>query len=302
MEAAAQKWLDAPIGTLTSKIPPEEKLSAALYGSRVADLFNAVQLEKTGADFSCTSLGNDPLGFHKDITMREITAAYQFTNTVMVLEVTKETIRESLERVASYFDLKGGKPVISERFLKPKVEHYNYDYWANLDYAFDLRKPLGSRVVRMKMLDGTELEDDRTYTLTTSNYRATGTGGYPAQTRCRTSSRTTSEDTAPSISRKTAGSRSSGRKRSGLPKAGGPLAGPPVSFHSFRNIGLPSARQLPGALSFLRPSGSFPACFFFFLNLRIIFGKYAICPSYLCDFPAFFCLPFCDNFPVIAPN
>ena len=193
VEAAAQKWLDAPIGTLTSKIPPEEKLSAALYGSRVADLFNAVQLEKTGADFSCTSLGNDPLGFHKDITMREITAAYQFTNTVMVLEVTKETIRESLERVASYFDLKGGKPVISERFLKPKVEHYNYDYWANLDYAFDLRKPLGSRVVRMKMLDGTELEDDRTYTLTTSNYRATGTGGYPAIGKSRVIRSTTDE-------------------------------------------------------------------------------------------------------------
>ncbi|MGN1023751.1 MAG: bifunctional metallophosphatase/5'-nucleotidase [Lachnospiraceae bacterium] len=193
LEAAAQKWLDEPIGSLTAAIPKEEKLSAALYGSRVADLFNAVQLEKTGADFSCTSLGNDPLGFHKDITMREITTAYQFANTVMVLGVTKETIRESLERVASYFDLADGKPVISERFLKPKIEHYNYDYWANLDYAFDLRKPVGSRVVRMKKLDGTELEDGRIYTLTTSNYRATGTGGYPAIGKSKVIRSTTNE-------------------------------------------------------------------------------------------------------------
>lgn len=193
VEADTQKWLDEPIGVLSSKIPPEDKLSAALYGSRVANLFNAVQLEKTGADFSCTALGNDPLGFHKNITMREITAAYQFSNTVMVLEVTKKTIRESLERVASYFDLKDGKPVISDRFLKPKVEHYNYDYWANLDYAFDLRRPLGERVVRMRMLDGTELSEERTYTLTTSNYRATGTGGYPAIGNSRVIKSTTDE-------------------------------------------------------------------------------------------------------------
>ena len=193
VEVDTQRWLDEPIGELSSEIPPEEKLSAALYGSRVASLFNAVQLEKTGADFSCTSLGNDPLGFHKKITMREITAAYQFTNTVMVLEVTRKTIKESLERVASYFDLKDGKPVISDRFLKPKVEHYNYDYWANLDYAFDLRRPVGERVVRMRMLDGTELSDEKTYTLTTSNYRATGTGGYPAIGNSRVIKSTTDE-------------------------------------------------------------------------------------------------------------
>lgn len=193
VEQAAQKWLDLPIGALVQEIPPEGKLSAALYGSRVADLFNAVQLEKTGADFSCTSLGNDPLGFHRDITMREITAAYQFTNTVMVLEVTRETIRRSLERAASYFDVKDGKPVISDRFLKPKIEHYNYDYWANLDYAFDLRRPVGDRVVRMKKLDGTELEEGKTYTLTTSNYRATGTGGYPEIGKSRVIRSTTDE-------------------------------------------------------------------------------------------------------------
>ena len=43
-------------------IPPEGKLEAALYGSQVAALFNQVQLAETGADFSCTSLGNDPVG------------------------------------------------------------------------------------------------------------------------------------------------------------------------------------------------------------------------------------------------
>ena len=30
----------------------------------------------------------------------------------------------------------------------------------------------------LRKLDGTELKDDEKYTLVTSNYRATGTGGY----------------------------------------------------------------------------------------------------------------------------
>jgi 2',3'-cyclic-nucleotide 2'-phosphodiesterase/3'-nucleotidase len=62
--------------------------------------------------------------------------------------------------------------------MKPKIEHYNYDFYAGLDYAFDLRKPVGERVVRLAKLDGTELKDGETYRLVTSNYRATGTGGY----------------------------------------------------------------------------------------------------------------------------
>ncbi len=180
VENDTQKWLDETMGELVEEIAPEQKLEVALHGSRVANLFNQVQLETTGAEFSCAALMNDPLGFKKEITMRDICAIYQFANTIMVLEVTKQTIKESLERVASYFDVEDGKPIISKLFLQPKVEHYNYDFWANLDYAFDITKPVGERVVRMRKLDGTELEDGKTYTLVTNNYRATGTGGYPA--------------------------------------------------------------------------------------------------------------------------
>lgn len=64
-------------------------------------------------------------------------------------------------------------------FLKPKVEHYNYDFYAGLDYAFDIRKPRGQRVVRMRRLDGTEIKASDRIRVAMSNYRSTGTGGYP---------------------------------------------------------------------------------------------------------------------------
>ena len=175
-----QKWLDQPIGSLEKDIAPEAKLDAALHGSKVAAIFNQVQLDYTGADFSCTSLSNDPLGLKKDITVRDVLGIYQFANTVEVKEVTKAIIKTALERCAEYFDYdpKTGEVKVSDIFLAPKVEHYNYDYYGNLEYAFDLTRPVGDRVVTLRKLDGTELEDGRIYTLVTSNYRATGTGGY----------------------------------------------------------------------------------------------------------------------------
>ena len=183
LEQAVQTWLDQPIGKLLHSIPPEEKLDAALNGSMVAALFNQVQLTETGADFSCTSLGNDPVGLASPVTMRGVTAAYLFANTLVVLEVTEKVLRMTLERCAAYFSLIDGKPQISEEFLLPKVEHYNYDFYAGLAYTFDLRRPVGSRVVRLTKLDGSPL-GNRTFRLCTSNYRATGTGGYDILRKC----------------------------------------------------------------------------------------------------------------------
>ncbi len=179
LENDTQNWLDQIVGRLAEEIEPEEKLSAAIHGSKVAAIFNQVQLEETGADFSCTSLGNVPVGLKTEVTMRNICGAYLFANTLVVMEVDQQVLKETLERCAAYFTLVNGEPQISDEFLKPKIEHYNYDFFAGLDYEFDLSKPVGSRVVKMNKLDGTPLGDQK-YKLVTSNYRATGTGGYEA--------------------------------------------------------------------------------------------------------------------------
>lgn len=183
LEREVQRWLDRPVGTLSESIPPEGKIEAALHGSRVADLFNLVQLDASNADFSCTSLGNEPVGLDTPVTMRGITAAYLFANTLVVLEVTEEAVRAALERCAEYFTLESGVPRVSDDFLRPKIEHYNYDFYSGISYTLDLRNPVGSRVVSLTLPDGSPLGKGK-YKLVTSNYRATGTGGYDVLREC----------------------------------------------------------------------------------------------------------------------
>ncbi len=187
LEQATESWLDETIGQLSAAIEPEEKLDVALHGSRLADFFNEVMQDALHADIACSSLSNNPTGLPESISIRSVYAAYMFANTLTVKEVTKAVIRECLERCAMYLELDSdGQPYIGDTFLKPKIEHYNYDIYSGLDYAFDLTKPYGERVVRLRLLDGTELDDTAVYTLVTSDYRATGTGGYEALGACRT--------------------------------------------------------------------------------------------------------------------
>ena len=146
-----------------------------------------MQLAESGADFSCTGLSNEEAFLGPEISIRDIYRIYPFSNSMVVKEVDRKSLKEALERCASYFTLdEEGQPAISGEFLEPKIEHYNYDFYAGLDYAFDLRRPIGERVAWLRRLSGEELSEDRSYRLVMSNYRASGTGGYGMLAACRT--------------------------------------------------------------------------------------------------------------------
>ena len=85
---------------------------------------------------------------------------------------------------AEYFT-KGedGSLAISDAFLKPKVEHYNYDYYAGVHYVFDCSKPVGHRVTELRV-NGKSVAADDVFTACLSSYRASGTGGYDCYSGC----------------------------------------------------------------------------------------------------------------------
>lgn len=184
-EEKVQHWLDQEIGSLDRELRSQDHLSMALKGSPIASFLNAVQLHYSGADVSATSLANEVKGFPRKVSRRDILANYPYSNTLLVLEVDGRTLRQAMERSASYFNLdEQGSPRISERFLKPKVEHYNYDYYGGVEYELDLRRPLGQRVTKLQ-LRGNNIRDDQTLSLCLNDYRAKGGGGYDFLRDCK---------------------------------------------------------------------------------------------------------------------
>ena len=176
-------WLDHPVGHLSRPIWPEDHLTMAMNGTPIADFFNLVQLEASGADVSCAALANSVRGFDRSVTVRDVVASYVYSNTLKVLEVTGDILRKALEQCASYFAVDGKQVRISPHFLEPKEAHYNYDYFAGITYAFDLNRPVGSRVVELKR-NGREILPDETLSLCMCDYRATGAGDFEFYRSC----------------------------------------------------------------------------------------------------------------------
>ena len=184
LDSAAAQWLDTPVGHLDMPLLPQEHIVMAEQGSGIANFFNQVQLDASGADISCTSLGNEVKGFQRDITVRDVVATYIYPNTLQTLRVNRTVLKSALERCAQYFARRAdGTLEVSQDFLKPKVEHYNYDYFAGIDVTMDIRNPVGSRVTSIRY-QGEELPEDRWLTLCMNNYRSSGTGGYECFRSC----------------------------------------------------------------------------------------------------------------------
>ena len=137
-----------------------------------------MQLEASGADFSELSIFDSTIGFKKIVSIRDVLINYPYPNTLKVLKVKGEKIKEAMEKSATYFVLENGKVKVNKSFLEPKVQHYNYDTFGGMTYEIDLNREFGDRVVSIKK-DNMDIELDKYYTIAMNNYRATNTSIYP---------------------------------------------------------------------------------------------------------------------------
>ncbi|MEQ2041765.1 bifunctional metallophosphatase/5'-nucleotidase [Mediterraneibacter gnavus] len=182
VERNVQNWLDSVVGHIPEDLYPEEHLKMALYGSKLADFINEAQQAYTGAEISCTSLANQVHGIPKEVKVRDILLTYPFPNTLVVLEITGKLLKEALEHSAEYFTVKEGRIQISERFLKPKEEHYNFDFYKGVTYQIDYNRPIGRRISEIRVQKQL-VSPEKTYRICMNNYRASGAGGYKMYTQ-----------------------------------------------------------------------------------------------------------------------
>jgi 2',3'-cyclic-nucleotide 2'-phosphodiesterase/3'-nucleotidase len=142
----------------------------------ILDLINDVQRRVTGADlsgaaaFSLTS--RIPAG---PITVADVAGLYVYDNTLKAVRITGEQLRQYLEKSAEYYlPCPGAR---CERIVDPRVPGYNFDVVSGVDYALDLSKPVGQRVVRLER-NGRAVRPTDSFTIALNNYRASGSGGF----------------------------------------------------------------------------------------------------------------------------
>ncbi|OZI12297.1 bifunctional metallophosphatase/5'-nucleotidase [Bacillaceae bacterium SAS-127] len=177
-EQGTQKWLDEVLGTVEGDMIIHDPFQARLAEHPMIELINKVQVEAANVDISSTALfHNGSPGLPHNITMRDIVANYVYPNSLMVIEVTGQEMKQALERSASYFTLIDHKPAVSKEFSYPKPQHYNYDMWEGIEYTIDLTRPSGNRITEATYR-GKPLQSDQLYKVVMNNYRAGGGGDY----------------------------------------------------------------------------------------------------------------------------
>ena len=110
--------------------------------------------------------------------MRDVVSNYIYPNTLKVIRITGQDMKDALERSASYFkQYEGGEIEVNPAFSTPKPQHYNYDMWEGIDYLIDISKPIGERIVKLEY-KGQPVRFEQEYDVVMNNYRAGGGGDY----------------------------------------------------------------------------------------------------------------------------
>lgn len=178
-EKSTQEWLDQPIGKIDGDMLVHDPLEIRLQDSALIEFINHVQMVKAGVTISNTALfDNTSPGLPENVTMRDIVSNYMFPNTLKVIRITGQDMKEALERSASYFKQYDGEKVeVNPTFIEPKPQHYNYDMWEGIDYVINISRPVGERIVKLEY-EGKPVVMDERYDVVMNNYRAGGGGDY----------------------------------------------------------------------------------------------------------------------------
>lgn len=177
-EAELEKWLDQPVGHVQGNMRITDPMQARIFEHPYIEFINHVQMEASKTTISGTALfNNEGKGFGEQITMREIITNYIYPNTLAVLKITGQDLREALEQTANYLAIEADEIVFNRAFIEPKPQYYNYDMYEGIDYVIDLRNPVGQRITKLEK-EGKPIQSEETFEVVMNQYRAVGGGNY----------------------------------------------------------------------------------------------------------------------------
>ena len=169
-----QVWLSQPIGQSAAELSAKD---ARFRDTAILDLIQRVQLDAGNADVSMVASFNPEARIARGpVTVRDIAGLYVYENTLVVLEVTGQQLKDALEHSAKYFrPYEPGKAAAD--LVDERVPAYNFDIAEGVSYELDISKPLGQRIQNLRF-HGAPLAPTQKLRLATNNYRVNGGGGY----------------------------------------------------------------------------------------------------------------------------
>jgi 2',3'-cyclic-nucleotide 2'-phosphodiesterase (5'-nucleotidase family) len=169
-----QGWLTRVIGQSAEELTAKD---ARFRDTAILDLIQKVQLEAGKADVSMVASFNSEARIAKGpVSVRDIAGLYVYENTLVVLEVTGQQLKDALEHSAKYFKAYvPGKPAAD--LVDDKIPAYNFDIAEGVTYDLDISKPFGQRIQNLRF-HGQPLSPAQKLRLATNNYRVNGGGGY----------------------------------------------------------------------------------------------------------------------------
>jgi len=173
-DSETQAWLGRVIGESPADLSAQD---SRFHDTAIMDLIQRVQLEAGHADVSLAAPFNLQAHIAKGpVTVRDIAGLYIYENTLVVIEVTGQQLKDALEHSAKYFRpfVPGKQP---SDLVDDKIPAFNFDIGEGVTYDLDISKPVGQRIQNLRF-HGQPLSPTQKLKLAVNNYRVNGGGGY----------------------------------------------------------------------------------------------------------------------------
>src|SRR5215471_419679 len=167
----ALQYVNATIGTTPVAWRAD---SARVVDTPLIDFILEVERKATGAQLASTAAFSLDASLDAGpIALARIAALYPYDNTLRAIKISGAQLRAYLEQSARYFRTSADGRID----IDPTIPGFNYDIVGGADYTIDLSKPVGQRIVTLKVAGRPVVPTD-TFTMALNNYRQSGGGGF----------------------------------------------------------------------------------------------------------------------------
>ena len=182
------EYVKSPVGEITDTI---HTYFARVADNEVVQLVNDAQLDylkqlkadgeleedlpllSAGAPFRAGRDGEFTNISEGEISIGDMNDVYVYPNTMNVVEVNGDELKNWLEFSALNFNQIDPDEEGDQQLVNEEERSYNFDVIENVTYAFDVTKPVGERVVDLAYNGEAVTTDDRFY-VATNNHRTSG--------------------------------------------------------------------------------------------------------------------------------